>query len=228
MGEPTINQIVEPLSCAMRGRSVDNPSDRTAGIPTEQRLEIGGEVANCLTSVQKDSIVVEPCILGYTRDDKGNVTSRHEKEIAGTLHTSTGNGGNTDQFVKEPSGCYDNQFGEFARVPLEGVTRTLKADHHNAVMLKYRIRKLCPIETERLMGLTDEDFYKMANAKIPQVLKSGGIKYKPMPRTALYRLHGNSIVVDVLYHIFRCMFIPNQPEYDEPNKSIQQSLFPDL
>lgn len=85
----------------MRGRSVDNPSDRTAGIPTEQRLEIGGEVANCLTSVQKDSMVVEPCILGYTRDDKGNVTSRHEKEIAGTLHTSTGSGGNTDQFVKE-------------------------------------------------------------------------------------------------------------------------------
>lgn len=43
----------------------------------------------------------EPCILGYTRDDKGNVTSRHEKEVAGTLHTSTGSGGNTDQFVKE-------------------------------------------------------------------------------------------------------------------------------
>lgn len=42
----------------------------------------------------------EPCILGYTRDDKGNVTNRHEKEIAGTLHTSTGCGGNTDQFVK--------------------------------------------------------------------------------------------------------------------------------
>lgn len=45
-------------------------------------------------------IMEEPCILGYTRDDKGNVTSRHEKEIAGTLHTSTGSGGNTDQFVK--------------------------------------------------------------------------------------------------------------------------------
>lgn len=209
MEEPK-KHVVEPLSCAMRGRNVDNPSDRTVGIPTEQRLEIGSEVANCLTSVQKDSMVIEPCILtpvrtekakelrrqgiethsnrelmprvdnvsntittvqkdnllqepikirqataqgyaecpvgggfdaaypnsklrrgrvqgngdvvgaitasadghcvyegaevsilGYTRDDKGNVTNRHEKDIAGTLHTSTGSGGNTDQFVKE-------------------------------------------------------------------------------------------------------------------------------
>lgn len=94
----------------------------------------------------------------------------------------------------------------------------------NAVMLKYRIRKLCPIETGRLMGLTDEDFYKMADAKISQVLKSGEIKYKPMPRTALYRLHGNSIVVDVLYYIFHQMFIAEPPK----PKPIQKSLFDTL
>lgn len=39
-------------------------------------------------------------IVGYTRDAKGKVTSRHEKEISGTIHTSSGGGGNTDQFVK--------------------------------------------------------------------------------------------------------------------------------
>jgi len=38
-------------------------------------------------------------ILGYTRDAKGKVTSRHEQEHANTLHTGTGGGGNTDQFV---------------------------------------------------------------------------------------------------------------------------------
>lgn len=31
-----------------------------AGIPTEQRLEISGETANALTTVQKDNVVVEP------------------------------------------------------------------------------------------------------------------------------------------------------------------------
>ena len=29
-----------PVVCAMRGRNPDNPSDRTAGLPTEQRLEV--------------------------------------------------------------------------------------------------------------------------------------------------------------------------------------------
>lgn len=39
-------------------------------------------------------------IVGYTRDAKGKVTSRHEKDISGTIHTASGGGGNTDQFVK--------------------------------------------------------------------------------------------------------------------------------
>lgn len=38
-------------------------------------------------------------IVGYTRDAKGKVISRHEKDISGTIHTASG-GGNTDQFVK--------------------------------------------------------------------------------------------------------------------------------
>lgn len=44
--------------CAMRGRNPDNPSDRTAGIPTEQRIEIGGGISNCITTVAKDSMIL--------------------------------------------------------------------------------------------------------------------------------------------------------------------------
>ena len=53
-------KIKEPLSCAMRGRNPENPSDRTFGIPTEQRIEVGGQVANCITTVQKDSLFMVP------------------------------------------------------------------------------------------------------------------------------------------------------------------------
>lgn len=44
---------------AMRGRNPDNPSDRTTGAPTEQRLEpnLSGKT-NCLTSVAKDNLVM--------------------------------------------------------------------------------------------------------------------------------------------------------------------------
>lgn len=45
---------------AMRGRNPDNPSDRTAGSPTEQRLEPNSQgLCNTLTSVQKDNLVME-------------------------------------------------------------------------------------------------------------------------------------------------------------------------
>ena len=49
-----------PVIVAMRGRNPDNPSDRTAGAPLEQRLEVNGKgLCNALTSVQKDNLVLE-------------------------------------------------------------------------------------------------------------------------------------------------------------------------
>ena len=45
---------------AMRGRNPENPSDRTVGAPTEQRLEPNSQgICNTLTSVQKDNLVME-------------------------------------------------------------------------------------------------------------------------------------------------------------------------
>ena len=55
---------------------------------------------------------------------------------------------------------------------------------------EYRIRKLTPLETWRLMGFTDEDFYK---AK------------KVNPDGKLYKQAGNSIVVNVLEAVFKQM-----------------------
>lgn len=48
---------------AMRGRNPDNPSDRTVGSTTEQRLEVNMQgTSNCLTSVQKDNLLLENII----------------------------------------------------------------------------------------------------------------------------------------------------------------------
>lgn len=50
----------QPMVVAMRGRNPDNPSDRTTGSPTEQRLEVNTQgTSNCLTSVQKDNLLLE-------------------------------------------------------------------------------------------------------------------------------------------------------------------------
>ena len=66
-----IKEPVNPITCAMRGRNPDNPSDRNPGIELEQRLELGGDIANCITTVQKDSLVAEPNVLTPKRTEYG-------------------------------------------------------------------------------------------------------------------------------------------------------------
>ena len=54
-------KIIEPTIAASRGRNLDNPSDRTVGNTTEQRLEFNKNgTSNTLTTVQKDNYLVEP------------------------------------------------------------------------------------------------------------------------------------------------------------------------
>lgn len=53
----------EPFIVASRGRNPENPSDRTPGTPTEQRLEPNTKgLCNTLTTVQKDNLVAEPTL----------------------------------------------------------------------------------------------------------------------------------------------------------------------
>jgi DNA (cytosine-5)-methyltransferase 1 len=75
---------------------------------------------------------------------------------------------------------------------------------------KFRIRKLTPRECFRLMGVDDKDIDKIQAAGVSN--------------SAQYKLAGNSIVVDVLFHIFRKMFIdPDTPDND--GKPQQLSLW---
>ena len=61
--------IIEQQIVAMRGRNPDNPSDRSTGIHTEQRLELQEDnICNCLTSVQKDSLLLETEKFVYGRN----------------------------------------------------------------------------------------------------------------------------------------------------------------
>ena len=56
----------------------------------------------------------------------------------------------------------------------------------------YKIRKLTPLECMRLMNVSDEDVQKMKDAGISD--------------TQLYKMAGNSIVINVLEGIFTQMF----------------------
>ena len=70
---------------------------------------------------------------------------------------------------------------------------------------RYRIRKLTPRECFRLMGCDEETI---------NIIQAAGIS-----NSQQYKLAGNSIVVDVLYHLFRKMFVETE------NESQQLTLF---
>ena len=119
---------IERQIVASRGRNPDNPSDRTAGIPTEQVLEPNANgVCNTITTVTKDNMLLE-------------ITER------------------------------------------------------------YRIRKLTPKETWRLMSFSDEDYEKAAEVN---------------SKTQLYKQAGNSIVKDVLMAIFSQLNIKGVSMWNE-------------
>lgn len=62
------------------------------------------------------------------------------------------------------------------------------------IFKNYRIRKLTPRECWRLMGVRDEQFDKLHD----------------LSNTQLYKLAGNSIVVDVLMGIFKNLFVSDE------------------
>lgn len=73
------------------------------------------------------------------------------------------------------------------------MANTLTTSCNQAVVQNYRIRKLTPRECFRLMGLNDDDIDKIQTTGISN--------------SQQYKLAGNSIVVDVLEHIFKELFV---------------------
>lgn len=131
-------KICESQIVAMRGRNPDNPSDRSVGSPTEQRLEANTQgTSNYLTSVQKDNLLLEkPSLLGGIGKEnefgsqyrQGNRVYSSDACAMALNSQPVGNaGGNSYLYI-----------------------------------VGYRIRKLTPRECGRLMGVSDEDISKMA------------------------------------------------------------------
>lgn len=204
-------KITEPFIVASRGRNPENPSDRKKGSPMVQRLEPNTQgTTNTLTTVQKDNLVAEPIILDDTyrvREprqfekvsptiranrngfkvvepivyDDYNGRVREDQDTVGTITPCAGNlapknnykiiEAEAESSVAEPPEC------EKGWVTING--------------RKCRIRQLTEKECLRLMGFTDEDYYKMAAVN---------------SKTQIYKQAGNSIVVPVLCAILSPLF----------------------
>lgn len=255
-GKHTWDIIAEPLCAASRGRNPENPSDRTAGSPTEQRLEINSTgCTNTLTSVQKDNYIVEPFIAddtqgfddvryynnysptlrsersglkvveplqikeatqkGYAEayeydsvslDQPNSKTRRGRvgKQISNTLTCSCNMGVVEPKIIKMFNLYNNSEVKDIAPTQICACGQTTTSATVIIAYENYRIRKLTPRECWRLMGVKDEQFDRLHDISNSQ----------------LYKMAGNSIVVDVLEAIFINLF---SPEIKEKEK--QLSLF---
>ena len=142
----------------------------------------------------KDSL--KPKVLGGIGDKKSNGGKQWYQQdriyddcVAISLATAF----NPYYAINEPT-ALDEQNGFIRK---DGTIGTLTTDrsspkHNNRVIENKGIRRLTPRECWRLMGFDDADFDKAA---------------KFNSNAQLYKQAGNSIVVDVLYYIFKEMLV---------------------
>ena len=106
-----------------------------------------------------------------------------------------------------------------------------KLNFTDRTIKSYAIRKLTPKEWVRLMGVRDNVIGTMqsSNAQAAERLPDWNGKGNPedmaISASQQYKQAGNSIVVDVLTHIYEQLFYPAPPK---PRPGAQLSLFDDL
>lgn len=152
------------------------------GAPTDKRVFI--------IRLGKRVDKAEPIVLGWTRDEKGNVVDRHQVEVANAV--TAGKRENTQNYVIEQRGYGFVPSSQKEICPT--ITGATFKDN-NTLNNGYRIRKLTPRECFRLMGVSDADIDK---------IQAAGIS-----KSQQYNMAGNSIVVNCLAAIFRQLFIGN-------------------
>ena len=147
--------VAVPVGCAMRGRYIEN-NNRAKSVSggTYQAVEIRNDgKSNCLTTVQKDTLVCSPVRIGqYGKGGQG----QRIYSVRGKSVTLSANGG-----------------GQGAKTGL------YKIDLPDG---DYIIRKLTPIEAERLQTLPDNYTAGISN-------------------TQRYKCIGNGWTADVIAHI---------------------------
>ena len=204
-----MNIYQEPYCVAMRGRNPENPSDRTTGANTQQRLEPNSQgITNTITSVQKDNLIVvkEATKQGYAIAKEGDSINlsnpnsetrrgRVGNQIANTLDTAC----NQAVVVNEApelmmmgsleGGKWDKMHESIRRYySPNGISPTVTAmgggNHEPKTVLNQRIRRLTPLECMRLQGYPDDYI-------------------KPCSDSQTYKQAGNSITVNVMKAIIK-------------------------
>ena len=226
-----------PVVGAMRGRNPEDPSDRTAGVPTEQRLEINEKgLCNALTTVQKDNLVIEEDKTDYVSrrynefiEEKGYVpemfvayNKTEIKDVAPTLtgQCSSPSGSSAVLKLETPvkvnvankKGYEEARPGDYVNITYPG-SKTKRGRVGNGVAHTLTCGDGNAVITEnvRIRKLTPRECLRLMGWKDEQIDKIVAAK---ISGTQQYRQAGNGIVVQVLEAIFKALFLAEENEND--------------
>ena len=219
-----------PVVGAMRGRNPEDPSDRTAGVPTEQILEINEKgLCNALTTVQKDNLVIEEDKQDYVSrrynefiEEKGYVpemfvayNKTEIKDVAPTLtgQCSSPSGSSAVLKLETPvkvnvankKGYEEANPGDYVNITYPG-SKTKRGRVGNGVAHTLTCGDGNAVITEnvRIRKLTPRECLRLMGWKDEQIDK---IVVAKISGTQQYRQAGNGIVVQVLESIFKALFL---------------------
>lgn len=219
-----------PVVGAMRGRNPEDPSDRTAGVPTEQRLEINEKgLCNALTTVQKDNLVIEEDKQDYVSrrynefiEEKGYVpemfvayNKTEIKDVAPTLtgQCSSPSGSSAVLKLETPvkvnvatkQGYEEANPGDYVNITYP-CSKTKRGRVGNGVAHTLTCGDGNAVITEnvRIRKLTPRECLRLMGWKDEQIDKIVAAK---ISGTQQYRQAGNGIVVQVLESIFKALFL---------------------
>lgn len=226
-----------PVVGAMRGRNPEDLSDRTAGVPTEQRLEINEKgLCNALTTVQKDNLVIEEDKQDYVSrrynefiEEKGYVpemfvayNKTEIKDVAPTLtgQCSSPSGSSAVLKLETPvkvnvankKGYEEANPGDYVNITYLG-SKTKRGRVGNGVAHTLTCGDGNAVITEnvRIRKLTPRECLRLMGWKDEQIDKIVAAK---ISGTQQYRQAGNGIVVQVLESIFKALFLSEENEND--------------
>ncbi len=226
-----------PVVGAMRGRNPEDPSDRTAGVPTEQRLEINEKgLCNALTTVQKDNLVIEEDKQDYVSrrynefiEEKGYVpemfvayNKTEIKDVAPTLtgQCSSPSGSSAVLKLETPvkvnvankKGYEEANPGDYVNITYPGSkTKRGRVGKGVAHTLTCGDGNAVITENVRIRKLTPRECLRLMGWKDEQIDKIVAAK---ISGTQQYRQAGNGIVVQVLEAIFKALFLAEENEND--------------
>lgn len=174
--------------------------DRTEKRQNGRRFKEDGEPMFTLTGQDRHGVMETKRIGGIfdgkTKHQAGSVWDT--EALCPTLDTAQG--GWRQPCIVEPKILDDTKSERFGGGKTFDICPCLRESRHGHKVLNpgHRIRKLTPLECFRLMGFKDTDYYKAKTA-----LEKRFYNGKDKSNSQMYKLAGNSVVVDVIIALYK-------------------------